>query len=206
MHPHFASSEASDIYSLHQRTRMNTPRMDNQKPSPVAIRERLTAQLTKAPLRSKRSMRTIGADMIESVLSPSGAPIVGLFLHFTYVKLLKSIARGTPFEEIAPAFIGIPALLSLHPGLSQAELADLMGIERATVGVHAQQCISNGLVKRKRSPEDRRKYELYVTPKGMRNLSRIQQLIPAHETQFFAGLSADELATLYRLLGKILRS
>ena len=146
-----------------------------------------------------------GVNLIERSISPEGAPVIGLYLYMAFGWLVRSMARGSRFAAIRPASIGIPALLNAHPGLSQTELADLMGIERMTAGTQVLRCIRAGLVRRERSDADRRKYHLYVTPKGRANLRRIAALIPKHEEYLFGGLSRIERASLYSLLRKLIQ-
>jgi DNA-binding MarR family transcriptional regulator len=103
-----------------------------------------------------------------------------------------------------PHLIGTPALLSKHPGLSQIELAALLGTERATAGLQVAQCIEKGFVRRSVSAGDRRKYELYVTDKGLRLLAEAQGVVPDHEDLFAKTLTLDERETLRRLLMKLI--
>src|SRR5262245_34790967 len=138
-----------------------------------------------------------GVRLIERAISPDGAPVIGLHLYMAFGSLARSMARGSRFAAIKPASIGIPALLKAHPGLSQTELADLMGIERMTAGVQVERCIRHGLVRREHSATDRRRYHLYVTPKGLANLKRISTLIPLHEQYLFGRLSRAERTALY---------
>jgi DNA-binding MarR family transcriptional regulator len=145
-----------------------------------------------------------GVRLIERTISPDGAPVIGLHLYMASGWLARSMARGSRFAAIKPASIGIPALLKAHPGLSQTELADLMGIERMTAGVHVARCIRRGLVRRERAVADRRKYRLYVTPRGVATLRRIAALIPLHEQHLFGRLSPGERTSLYRLLRKLI--
>ncbi|HXC60029.1 MAG TPA: MarR family transcriptional regulator [Steroidobacteraceae bacterium] len=153
--------------------------------------------------RPPRQLAT-GVRLIERAISAE-APVIGLYLFMAYGRLLRSMSRGTRFAAINPVAIGVPALLTAHPGLSQTELADLMGVERMTAGLQVEQCIKAGLVTRKHSTADRRKYALYVTAKGRANLRRIAKLIPQHEDSLFASLSARERSMLYRILVKLIQ-
>ena len=72
--------------------------------------------------------------LIESQLSPSQAPVLGLYLHVAYHCFMGSfgiVGRG----EITPNLVGVLALVATRPGMSQADLARLIGLERATIGV-----------------------------------------------------------------------
>ena len=91
-----------------------------------------------APLRHFSA----GTRLIERAISHNGAPVIGLHLYMAFGWLTRSMARGGRFASIKPALIGIPALLKAHPGLSQTQLADLMGIERMTAGVQVKRCIA----------------------------------------------------------------
>jgi DNA-binding MarR family transcriptional regulator len=158
----------------------------------------------KTPRRRTLPPMASGVQMIEKAISPGHDPVIGLYLFTAYGRLMRSMGRGTRFAAINPVAIGVPALLHAHPGLSQSELAELMGIERMTAGLQVEQCIREGLVTRRRSTEDRRRYELHVTARGLSNLRRVASLIPLHEQSLFGRLTARERGTLYRILRKFL--
>jgi DNA-binding MarR family transcriptional regulator len=145
----------------------------------------------------------LGARVIEGAISPRGKPVIGLYLFMAYGRLVRSMGRGTRFAAINPVAIGVPAVLQAFPGLSQTQLADLLGIERMTAGLQVAQCIRRGLVTRRRSVTDRRRYELHVTPEGLANLRHIARLISLHEQAVFGVLGASERRTLYRALRKL---
>jgi len=161
--------------------------------------------MARAPSNPRRHF-SAGVRLIEEAISPGGRPVIGLHLYMACIWLVRSMVRGSRFAAITPASIGVPALVKAHPGMSQTELADLMGIERMTAGVHVARCVRAGLIRRKRSTEDQRKYQLYTTPKGEANLRRVAALIPQHEQHLFGGLSKAERTTLYRLLSKLIES
>jgi DNA-binding MarR family transcriptional regulator len=145
-----------------------------------------------------------GVTTIESVLSTGGSPVLGLYLHTVHILLMKSVSRNRRFHGIMPHLIGTPSILSRHPGLSQIELAALLGTERATAGIQVAQCLSQGFVRRVRSSHDRRRYELYVTKKGLRLLDDARLAISQHEELFAGTLSRDEREMLRRLLLKLI--
>ena len=152
---------------------------------------------------AERRLHAQGVATIEAALS-SGEPVLGLYLHTVHILLLKSLSRNPRFKSIMPHLIGTPSLLTKHPGLSQVELAALLGTERATAGLQVAQCIENGFVDRVVSRNDRRQYELYVTPKGRRLVDAARRVIPEHEAMFAEALSKEERATLRGLLMKLI--
>lgn len=145
-----------------------------------------------------------GVTTIESVLGGSKSPVLGLYLHTVHILLMKTLVRDKRFSTIMPHLIGTPAILSKHPGLSQIELAALLGTERMTAGLQVAQCIRQGFVRRVGARHDRRRYELYVTEKGLQLLAAARRIVPAHEDLFAASLTPSERATLRRLLLKLI--
>lgn len=145
-----------------------------------------------------------GVAAIESVLGSNSQPVLGLYLHTVHNHLLKGLSRDPRYKKILPHLIGTPALLAKYPGLSQIELAALLGTERATAGLQVTQCIEKGWVRRVDSSHDGRRYELYITKKGLRMLEAARSVIPAHEQEFAAALSTTERQTLRRLLSKLI--
>jgi DNA-binding MarR family transcriptional regulator len=152
---------------------------------------------------AERRLHAQGVATIEAALS-SGEPVLGLYLHTVHIHLLKTLSRDSRFKSIMPHLIGTPALLVKHPGLSQVELAALLGTERATAGLQVSQCIKKGLVRRVVAANDRRQYELYITKAGERLVERARRVVPQHERLFADPLTKDERATLRSLLMKLI--
>lgn len=141
--------------------------------------------------------------IVESQLSPSGEPVVGLYLHVAYMMVMHSFDDMVGHGEITPAVIGIVAHLAHQPGMSQAELARLIGLERATIGLHVSRAIAGGYVKRHDAPHDARSYALYLTPRGSAILKKLRERIPVHERAVGARLTPDERKQLQKLLDKM---
>jgi DNA-binding MarR family transcriptional regulator len=140
--------------------------------------------------------------IIEAQLSAPDAPVLGLYLHVAYHCFLASFAdvgRG----EITPNLIGVLALLATYPGMSQADLARLIGLERATVGIQVARAISSGFVSRAGTHGKGRRYALYLTPHGKEMLVKLRKRIPRHERTAGARLSPPERRQLRTLLNKL---
>ena len=141
--------------------------------------------------------------MIEGQLSPSGEPVLGLYLHIAYHRVMSSFERMVGRREVTPAVIGVLAMLAEHPGISQAKLARLMGLERATVGTTVARAITAGFVVRQDADADARSYTLSLSPRGERMLRTLRQRIAAHECAAGSHLTAAERRTLRSLLDKL---
>jgi DNA-binding MarR family transcriptional regulator len=129
--------------------------------------------------------------------------VLGLYLHVAYHCFMASfgiVGRG----EITPNLIGVLALLATRPGMSQADLARLVGLERATVGVQVSRAISAGFVRREEARHDGRRYALHLTRRGEAMLAKLRKRIPMHERTAAMHLRAAERVRLRELLEKLL--
>ena len=141
--------------------------------------------------------------VIEAQLSPSGEPVLGLYLHVAYHSVMATfgtiVGRGT----VTPAIIGAVTLIAEHPGISQSELARLIGLERATVGATVLRAIAGGLIRRDVASHDARRYVLGLTPAGHKMLAALRHRIATHEAHVASHLTPAERRQLRRLLHKL---
>jgi DNA-binding MarR family transcriptional regulator len=141
--------------------------------------------------------------MIEAELDPTGKPVLGLYLHVAYMGVIATFGSRVGRGEITPNLIGILALVHRRPGTSQAELARLIGLERATVGEQVSRAVTRKFVRRERSPQDSRSYALYLTASGAAMLGKLRRRIPVHEQEVGRRLSLNERRQLRALLDKL---
>jgi len=93
-------------------------------------------------------------------------------------------------------------LIQANPGVSQAEVASALSMDRATMMAVTDRLEDRGFVIRKRSSTDRRRQELYLTPSGQSTLRKCKTRISEHEEKFRALFTASELASLLEALKK----
>lgn len=141
--------------------------------------------------------------LIESQLASSSEPVLGLYLHVAYMTFMSTYEERVGRGEVSPAVIGVLALLAQHPGMSQADLARLSGIKRATVGATIARAMASGFVRRVDSSVDARRYSLYLSSRGEQMLVKLRQRIPEHERHAAGRLSFQERLQLRSLLDKL---
>ena len=169
---------------------------------PVLKRPR-TRAATPAPRQAPAPFHVSPTALIESQLSPDGEPVLGLYLHVAYHRVMASFGRKVGHGEVTPAIIGVVATLAACPDVSQATLARRMGLERATVGTTVARAMEAGLVERRDAHGDARSYALSLSPAGERMLRTLQRRIADHEASAGAHLTADERRSLRALLHKL---
>ena len=161
----------------------------------MPIGSKSSAMRRDRPARSPTSM-------IETELSPSGEPVLGLYLHVAYMFVMSTFTSQLGHGEISPNVIGILALIAREPGTNQAGLARLVGLERATVGQQVARAVQLGFVRRDDSRRDGRSYALYLTSRGEKMLRTLRERIPNHERAIGSNLSLEERQQLRTLLDK----
>jgi MarR family transcriptional regulator, transcriptional regulator for hemolysin len=97
------------------------------------------------------------------------------------------------------------ALTRLHrrPGASQSELADVMEVEKATVGRLIDRLEAKGWVERRAQAGDRRVNRVYLTSEAERLHERIWRIAETTVEDALAQLSRREAAQLRKLLGRV---
>ena len=171
-------------------------------PRPPRQRDTLT-RATRLRFRDHRQAPTPAA-VIDAQLSPQGEPVLGLYLHIAYHKVMSTFSRKVGHGQVTPAIIGVITTLAEHPGISQARLARLIGLERATIGSTVGRAIEAGFVVRTDAHGDARSYALSLSPRGERMLRTLRRRIAEHERAAGAHLTPGERRALRALLHKLL--
>jgi DNA-binding MarR family transcriptional regulator len=98
---------------------------------------------------------------------------------------------------------GILGLLTANPGISQQELAQLLGMLPSRVVALVDEMEEAGLVRRQRDDVDRRRNSLVLTAAGKAALQKVAAVARAHEDDICSGISASERRQLTGLLERI---
>jgi DNA-binding MarR family transcriptional regulator len=103
-------------------------------------------------------------------------------------------AHGISFKQ----YFYLRALLE-EDRISQIELSERVGMNRATVTSVIDTMERQGFVRRLPDPDDRRVYLIALTPKGAKLRAPIMETIASIQKAASAGLTARELAEFRRV-------
>lgn len=141
--------------------------------------------------------------IVETAVYEREGHSLGLRLHGANLRNLARFNQRVGLGEISVTMLAILSMLDGLPGLSQSELARMIKVERMTAGINTKRCVEKGLVVRHTVSGDRRKYALYLTDAGRRELRAVRDRIPLHEDRLAKRLSAAEREQLISLLDKV---
>jgi DNA-binding MarR family transcriptional regulator len=125
---------------------------------------------------------------------------VGYFVRRFQVWIFQDFLQTLKSAQIRPAQYSVLVLIGANPGLSQADLADALGIERARLVRLLDELERRGLTIRLRSTTDRRSHALFLTSDGRKLLDKIEGLVARHEQHVIDRLGPARRQLLIKLL------
>lgn len=107
---------------------------------------------------------------------------------------------------ITPPQHGVLLLASRVPGIDQAGVSRLMGLDKSTSALIISNLARRRLLVRKSDPHDLRRYHLEVTRRGLKLLEEVSGCVAAAQQRLVAPFSAEERETLSELLGRLVQT
>ncbi len=93
----------------------------------------------------------------------------------------QAFARLTHDMRIRPGRFATLMLIGRNPGISQTALSQANGRDKSTLTPVLNDLVKRGLVKRERTPDDRRTYQLTLTAAGNRALKQLTACALRHD-------------------------
>jgi len=97
----------------------------------------------------------------------------------------------------------VMAHLSRHDGMSQSDLAEMLGVGRAALGGLIDRLESQDLVRRGADGQDRRAKLVFLTPAGSRMIERMRTKSDQMSEAILHGLSMEQRHQLADMLGLV---
>ena len=125
---------------------------------------------------------------------------LGYLLKHAQLRLGEEMERALAPFGIDGRRLAVLLVLSTEDQLSQLEVATRLNVDRTTMVALIDDLEDNGLVERRRSPEDRRKNIIELTGRGRDTLERAERARAEVEAGFLAPLGRSDADTLVRAL------
>lgn len=111
--------------------------------------------------------------------------------------------RNISALHVGPAEFGALVLCEQNPGMAQFQIAAALDIDKASVVAIVDRLEELGWLLRRRSNHDRRRYGLYLTPEGVRQVLVLRAQSEEAESFTHDVYSPDELNQLLGLLARL---
>jgi DNA-binding MarR family transcriptional regulator len=144
--------------------------------------------------------------------SVQAAPARGLSRRAGFLLVQLGTHRHRRFGErltlldLHPRHFGMLSHLAANEGQSQQALSRALGIHRSAVVALVDELEHRGLAERRRDPDDRRAYTLYLTPPCRELLAQLQRVAEEDEAELLTALNASERSQLISLLQRVAES
>jgi DNA-binding MarR family transcriptional regulator len=155
-----------------------------------------------APTRMKtQGRKVIGRKDVERPIDLGGLNShLGYFIRRAQVWVFQDFIRVLKVLDISPAQYSVLLIIAANPGLSQAELARTLAIERARLVRMLHRLDKRDLTRRLQSSSDGRTHALRLTPKGQETLRRAQVLVAQHEARLIDKIGVEPYETMKSIL------
>lgn len=107
---------------------------------------------------------------------------------------------------VSPRAYGVLRNLAGAGSQTQQQLAEALGIHRNNMVGLIDEMEAAGWVRRHRSTQDRRAFDVRLTSSGHTVVRRVDKVIPSLDDDIGRELSGDERHTMVALLGRVARS
>ena len=131
---------------------------------------------------------------------------VGFLLHDVSRLLRVRFDRRARALGLTRAQWRVMAHLAPRQGINQSSLAEILEVENITLGRHIDRLEHTDWVERRRDPDDRRAWRLYLTDRSRPVLDQMEVLAAETQEEAMAELSASERGRLLKLLLTMKRS
>ncbi len=141
--------------------------------------------------------------------APSDAPVAeftGQLLFRLWRASHTRTADALAAIGLTPALFALLNVLGAREGAIQQELSADMGIDPSAMVALIDELEESGLAERRRRPNDRRAWQVTITPKGRDALERARRSAAEVEDEVLSALSSSDRDELVSLLRRALAS
>jgi DNA-binding MarR family transcriptional regulator len=130
-------------------------------------------------------------------------PLLGFHLRMASAAIARDFAAAMDGTDLTQKQYAVLELIAANPHVSQIDLSQALGTDRATMMAITDRLDARGLLARQRSARDGRRQELLLTAVGKTLLADARRRIARHERRFAEYLGAARTEALIALLGDI---
>ncbi len=122
---------------------------------------------------------------------------LGYVLRRAQVAVFQDFYRAVGAFDLSPAQYSVLAIVEANPGLSQTQVADVLGIQKTNFVPMIRDLERRDLIHRAPMPSDRRSFALELGETGRRIIASVHQASAAHEERVRAAVGPAAYAALF---------
>ena len=164
-------------------------------PMPAAEEAATSGDSPPAPLSPGRPDGETGLGGLENML--------GFNLRLAQEASFAAFARRTGQSDLRPGRFAILRIIAANSGLSQTALSAAAGRDKSTLTPALTDLEKRGLIQRRRAPQDRRSYALFVTAEGEAVLRELSGHAAAHDAALDALVGPKQREVFLAILRRI---
>jgi DNA-binding MarR family transcriptional regulator len=116
----------------------------------------------------------------------------GYWLRRAQIAVFQDFFRTFRPFDIRPAQYSVLTIIEQNPGLTQTQVAEALGIQKANFVAMIKELEARGLARRKPGKRDKRSYGLFLTEAGLRLMTDMHAASAAHEARVRAALGDEK--------------
>jgi DNA-binding MarR family transcriptional regulator len=115
----------------------------------------------------------------------------------------RDLAAPLKALGLTPGEFSLLTIVRANPGLRQADLVQVYGLDKSTLSVAVARLAKRGLIRQRRDEEDRRRQAFDLTAEGGRILDRATEIVEDQERRMADALAPGEAERLMGALRRI---
>jgi len=131
------------------------------------------------------------------------APLLGFHLRMASAAVARDFAVAMDGTDLTQKQYAVLELIAANSHVSQIDLSQALGTDRATMMAITDRLDARGLLKRRRSARDGRRQDLVLTNEGTGLLAAARRRIARHERRFLAQIGPAQATELIATLQAI---
>ncbi len=129
--------------------------------------------------------------------------MLGHHVRRAHLSIWREFNEKVGHGGLRPGQFGMLSSVETNPGISQIEVSRLLDLDKATIVSLTLRLEKEGWITRKQAKEDRRRHELYITPKGRKKVKTLREELEVLETQFSKRFKKSEYNQFIEFLQRI---
>ena len=128
---------------------------------------------------------------------------IGRWISLIYRQGQIHIGKELQVYNIGSGQFPFLTVLYDEDGLSQEEISRILNVDKATAGRDIKRLAEEGYVERKRNPEDRRAYKIFLTEKGKKVKPVIIRVLSSWTSILSSDFTEEEKDLIIELLKRM---